>query len=140
MRMSCSMAQLARAPDEARGPRRSLRRFSLGLAIARELERLHSLNFWRPEGDLLAVLPLDRHARGLADAPDGVVGLEGLHERDRLRRHLHFRVGVERRDVIALAGRRLPEAVLLPLHVDAERDGLHVPLAHLPPDDDPDRA
>src|SRR5712692_6184936 len=81
MRMSCSMAQVARAPDEARGRRRSLRRFGLGLAFAGQLERLHSFDLWRPERDLLAVLPLDRDARGLADAPDGIVGLGELEVR-----------------------------------------------------------
>src|SRR6267142_6471259 len=82
MRMSCSMTRGGpRAFGEARGPRRSLRRFGLGLAFAGQLERLHSLHLLRPEGDLLAVLPLDRDARGLADAPHGIMGLGELEVR-----------------------------------------------------------
>src|SRR5947209_10644328 len=79
MRMSCSMARGGpRAGEGARATVRLLRRFGLGLTRAGELERLHPFDLWRPEGDLFAILPLDRDAGALPDAPDGIVGLGEL--------------------------------------------------------------
>src|SRR4051812_44271643 len=43
--------------------------------LLRQLEGLHALHVGRPEGDLLAVLPLRRDAGGLAHFPYEVVAL-----------------------------------------------------------------
>src|SRR6185369_15407950 len=77
-RMSCNKARPMRTGEHKRSP--------VPPSARGHFEGLHPLHLRRPEGHLLAVLPLHRDARGRAHAPDRVMAL--VEREDRAAAHV----------------------------------------------------